>query len=256
MSKLQNAQTTTLATSSSSNPKKLSPNESNQPEQQLKKPTTSLIVKSKSEYNSNFKAVISQNFKIKTKIGGDKANLAGTLVKLVLNSCELKKIDASVFELVNLTHLDVSCNKLAKIDDFYLERVEELNFSQNEIVFIGKNVRTPRLVSLDLSHNKLKAIDRKFCLNFKSISKLRITNNLIAGICTSFGFNFTSLKHFYASSNQLKVLPYSCSHLRLEMLELHENPFEYSHLAPNFSLEFKNFPTMVELCARSVVNKR
>ena len=245
---LEKLQASTL----SSSQKKDSSKESDQ----LKKPTTSLIVKSKSEYSSNFKAVISQNLKIKTKIGGVKTNLSETLVKLVLNNCELKSIDPSVFDLVNLTHFDLSSNKLTKIDNFILERLEDLNLSQNEIVFIGQNVRTPRLTSLDLSFNKLTKLDKIFCLNFKTIAKFRVTNNALHTLWNNFGYSFMSLKNFYASSNQLKCLPYSCSHMRLEMLEMHDNPFEFTQVALNLSTEFKKFPTMVELCAREVLNKK
>jgi Leucine-rich repeat (LRR) protein len=237
-----------------SNKKKDSSKESDQ--QQLKKPTTSLIVKSKNEYTSNFKAVISQNLKIKTKIGGDKANLSETLVKLVLNNCELKNIDPSIFDLINLTHLDISSNKLSKIDNFILERLEELNLSQNEIVFIGPNCRTPRLTSLDLSFNKLTKLDKNFCLNFKTIAKLRVTNNVLHTFWSNFGYSFMSLKNFYASNNQLRFLPYSCSHLRLEMLEMHDNPFEFKQMGLNLNTELKKFPTMVEICARQVLNKK
>lgn len=226
---------------------------SKESDQQLKKPTTSLIIKSKSEYSSNFKAIISQNLKIKTKIGGEKSNLSETLVKLVLNNCELKNIDAAVFELINLTHLDVSSNKLTNLNNFKLERLEELNCSQNEICFIGPNVHTPRLTSLDLSFNKLTKLDKSFCLNFKTIVKLRITNNLIANVWSNFGHGFMSLKNFYASNNQLKSLPYSCSHMRLEMLELHDNPFVFTQVTPNLNVKFQ---TMVEICARQVLNKR
>ena len=236
-------------------PQSKSSKESSESEQ-LKKPTTSLIIKSKSEYASNFKAVISQNLKIKTKIGAEKNNFAANLVKLVISNCELKNIDKSIFDLLSLTHLDMSENKLTHIDSFRLERLEELNLSQNSITTFGKDIFLPRLVSLDISHNKLTIIDKKFCINFKNVSKMRVNNNLLTSICHNFGYFFMNLKLFYGSNNQLSNLPYSWSHMRLEMLELNDNPFVYALTIPNVSMASKKFPTLVELSARQVVNKK
>ena len=53
---------------------------------EFKKPTTSLTIKSKSEYFTNFRAVISQNLKIKTAIGTKNNQLTTTLVKLTINN--------------------------------------------------------------------------------------------------------------------------------------------------------------------------
>lgn len=227
----------------------------NKADQQLKKPTTSLVVKSRKEYNQNFKSIISQNLKIKTKLG-NKNTIAEYLVKLVINSCELKKIDPAIFDLVNLTHLDLSQNKLTEIDNFCLNELEELNLSQNEISLIGKNIKLPKLVSLDFSNNKLVTITKSFCLCFKSVSILKLNNNLITSFYTNFGYFFVCLKNFYASNNKLINLPFSVSHLRLEMLELNDNPFEFSPVQNNMNNNTVTFPSLVELCARQVVNKK
>jgi hypothetical protein len=138
-------------------------NSGQQGEELFKRPTTVLTCKSKSEYLSHFKAAtITQN------------NLKGTssgLVKLVLTNCELKFIDPSLFDLVNLTHLDLSSNRLTRLNDFKLDRLEELNVSQNLISSIGSRIHTPLLVSLDMSHNRLTWVSKDFCSSFRSVSK-------------------------------------------------------------------------------------
>lgn len=181
------------------------------------------------------------------------------LLKLVINNCELKKIDASIFELCQLNHLDLSVNKISEIDNFKFSSLVELNLSQNEIKYIGKNVCLPKLVAMDLSNNQMVNLDRNFCINFKSVSKLRFNNNKLKNVYSKIGDYMTSLKHLYANNNEFVNLPYSFSYLRLEMLELHDNPFEYIIFTNTNKLDNGNqgnFPSLVELCARAIVDKK
>lgn len=221
----------------------------------LKKPTTNLTIKSRSEYLSNFRAVISQNLKIKTTIGAYNS-LATNLVKLTINNAELKKLDPSIFELDNLSYLDLSENKLTEIENFRFNKLEELNLSHNLLESIGKMIHLPKLINLDLNSNKLIKIDGSFCNNFKTVSKLNISNNLLKYINSNFGYKFLYLKNLYMNVNQLGSLPYSFSHLRLEMLEMHDNPFEYNLIVANLNIFHKKFPTLVEIASRLIINRK
>jgi Leucine-rich repeat (LRR) protein len=224
--------------------------------QQLKKAITTLTIKSKAEYQTNFRSIISQNLKVKTAFG-NYSNIASTLTRLTINNCELTRVSSSIFELYQLTHLDLSANKLSTFDNFVLKRLEELNLSQNEIKTIGKNIQLPKLISLDLSFNKLNVIDRHFCANFKTLARIRLNNNEIRCFSAKFGYSLCSLQMLNASYNKLVNIPFSLSHLRLEMLELNDNPFDTS-LPNSFNLNsaLKTFPRLVELCARQIINKK
>lgn len=229
---------------------------------EFKKPTTSLTIKSKSEYFTNFRAVISQNLKIKTAIGTKNNQLTTTLVKLTINNSDLKHIDPSMFELENLVYLDLSENKLTKLDDFSFKKLEELNLSHNLLEYLGKRIHLPKLINFDLNTNKLRAIDGAFCNNFRNISKLNLSNNGLKYVNSNFGYKLVYLKSFYMTNNLFTSLPFSFSYLRLQMLELHDNPFQYISPVPEVKstvrddVSHSQFPSLVEICARTIVGKK
>ena len=223
-----------------------------QKQTQFKKPVTSLTVKSLSEYRSNFKAIISQNLKIKTSIGDPGTPLLN-LTKLIINNCDLKYIDKSLFGLEQLTLFDFSNNKLAELDDFEMRSLKELILANNQIKRIGENVKLPNICVLDASFNQLTDLSKSFCVSFQNLSKLRLNNNKVKNIYDGFGYFLTGLKSFYANANDLKNLPFSFCLLALEMLELNENPFEFAQVELKLN---KPFPTLVELCSRFVADKK
>ncbi|RNA36408.1 leucine-rich repeat 1 [Brachionus plicatilis] len=165
----------------------------------FKKSITTLTIKSRNEYLSNYRAVISQNLKIKTSIASIPTF---NLTKLVINNCELKTIDSSIFDFVQLNHLDFSNNKLTMLDNFKMKSLSELILSNNKIKQIGKNIYLPKL---------------------------------------KFGNYMQHLVCLYANNNQFTNLPFSFSHLRTESVDQ--------------TNEVK-FPTLMEICARNVVNKQ
>jgi Leucine-rich repeat (LRR) protein len=230
----------------------------NEQQPQFKKPITSLTVKSRSEYMGNFKAIISQNLKIKTSISGNGQASLLNLTKLVVNNCDLRHIDKAVFELEHLTVLDFSQNKLPWLDHIEHGTLKELVVAHNEIARVGEHIRLPHVCVLDLSFNKLTRLDKRFCENFKNLSKLRVNNNMLKYVHDAVGYYLTGLNSFYANANELTSLPYSSSFWHLEMIEVHENPFEFniSATASGADATRKKFPSLVELCSRFVVNKK
>lgn len=220
----------------------------------LKKPITTLTVKSRSEYFTNYKSIISQNLNVNSRT--NTASLLN-LTKLVITTSDLRVVDKTLFELKQLVHLDLSQNKLPVLDDFELPELAELILSQNEIARIGRNIRLPKLVLLDMSFNKLTSLNRTFCHVFKHISRLKVNNNQITSLDHSFGLYFNHLTYLYMNSNQLVNLPYSFSYIRFDNLELHENPFDQIQtVIANQASRVSKFPTLVELCARHVVNNK
>ena len=227
---------------------------SNALNQTIKKPITTLTIKSKNEYNTNFKAVISQNLKIKSTFSKLETPYIN-LTKLTINNCELIQINSSIFSLEQLVYLNLSSNKLSRLDGFLFETLEELNVSNNEIQCIGENIKTPKLINLDLSNNRLIKIDSFFCKNFNRLFKLNLNKNNISYIHHNLGFLLFNLKVFLASDNKLNTLPYSLSYLRLESIDLQNNPYDYMHLIEKQTVNLK-FPSLVEISARLVVDKK
>jgi len=225
----------------------------NKENQKLKKPVTSVSIKSKSEYNSNFRAIISQNLTIKSKLDNKNVQTLN-LLRLTINNCELKQINASIQDLKQLVHLDLSNNKLSAFDNFSLNNLQDLNLSCNEIKYIGKNCHLPNLSILNLNSNQIRVLDQSFCNNFRSLTNLLLKSNKIEFITPNFGYNFLHLKHLDASNNLLDTLPFSLSYLRLETLELQNNPFDFGKLLKRENE--KKFPTLVEICARKIINKK
>lgn len=220
----------------------------------FKKTITNLIIKSREEYRSNYRAVISQNLKIKSSISSIPTM---NLTKLVINNCELKTIDSSIFDFIQLNYFDFSHNKLTLFDNFKLKSLTELILSNNQIKHIGKNIYLPKLVNLDLSHNQLEYLDLNFCINFRNVARLRINNNKIKNVTKKFGNYMNHLVTLNANSNQFENLPFSFSHLRMENIELNDNPFEFTIYSNIQSKCYENkFPTLLEICARNVVNNK
>ena len=112
----------------------------------------------------------------------------------------------------------------------------------------------PNLIKLDLSNNLLTGLNHLFGQSFKKLVTLNLKSNKLKYLYPNFGYNLLCLKYFDASMNQLDSLPYSVSYLRLEMLDLQGNPFDFLQ---NLNKPNKvKFPTLVEIAARQVVNKR
>jgi Leucine-rich repeat (LRR) protein len=222
----------------------------------FKKPIRTLTINSKTEYLANL-SVLSTLSKKANSIIESRNSIHRNLTKLTINQSELQGLQNWIFEMKNLIYLDLNHNRLKHFDDFKHESLKELFLAHNELNTIGRNISLPKLINLDLSNNQLIKLDAYFNLNFKDLLRLRINNNKIKCIHHDFGYLFQSLKYFYANDNEFSYMPYSLKLLRLEMLELHNNPFQSSN--PSNASSFisnQQFPMLVEICARFVVNQK
>jgi LRR-repeat protein 1 len=222
---------------------------------QLKRPTTTLIIKSKKEYLSNYRPVISQTLIYNSDPSqASQSTLLTNLVRLDINNCSLKSIDKSMLLLINLKYLDLSNNNFKVVETFQFPMLQELILVQNEIETINTNCFMPKLISLDISNNRLTAITQDFCSIFSNLSKLRINGNRLKYIENKFGYTMLNIKSLVANGNLLKSLPFSFCNLRLEMIELQSNPFEFDH---NQIIDTKRkMITLTELSAKTIVNKK
>jgi len=120
----------------------------------------------------------------------------------------------------------------------------------------GRNFHLPQLAKLLLDNNKLTRLEHHFCSKFSKLITLSLNNNQLVHLPPNFGYSLLSLKYLFATSNQLDTLPYSFSYLRLEMLDLQTNPFDFKSRFATTKNPSTKFPTLVELAARFLVNKR
>jgi len=105
---------------------------------QVKKPVTSISIRSRKEYLSSFKAIISQNMVIKSKLTNNESTVLN-LLRLTITDSEIKYINKSLFQLKTLEYLDLSNNNIFALEDFELEKLQELIMANNQIKYIGKS---------------------------------------------------------------------------------------------------------------------
>lgn len=152
-----------------------------------------------------------------------------TLHKLTVNHCGLVRIEARILQMKSLSCLNVANNQIKAVP------CRLTNFSAlSELVLHGNKIREfpPSLCTgalalslklLDLSQNEIKLLPLAFC-NLKNLVHLKLDQNHLLMLPVNVG-KLSSLRFLSASHNQLKVLPYSLSKLKLESVDVSQNPF-------------------------------
>ena len=152
-----------------------------------------------------------------------------TLNKLAINNCGLLRIEARILQIRGLSCLNLADNQLKEIP-CRMARLSTLS----EIVFCGNRIKEfpPSLCNgvlasslklLDLSKNDIKLLPIAFC-NFKNLVHLKLDRNQLHMLPVNIG-NISRLRFLSVSHNQLTVLPYSLSKLKLDSIDVSENPF-------------------------------
>jgi LRR-repeat protein 1 len=199
----------------------------------LDKPPTRLIIKSRSDY----------------PIGPFPSSLSFIMAANI----KLNRIDKRILQLENLQHLNLSDNVIKTIpEEIHNLSLVELHLAGNQLVDIPVGACYGRLTTslklLDLSRNKLTHLPHSFT-EFKSLIQLKLDCNQLQVLPRSFG-KLNTLRYFSASSNNLCVLPFSFSNLRLESLDLFNNPFRANGLLRRHTN--LSDPGLLELSARAV----
>jgi Leucine-rich repeat (LRR) protein len=213
---------------------------------QLKKPQTTLNVQSPKEYRQI------------------KAHLTPThyahLTRLNIQNAKLADVPSTIQNLKTLVFLELSQNEIKTFRNLKnLVCLKELNLSKNQLVDIDTEIfeiTMPNLVLLDLSYNKIDSIRQSFCRIFRHLTTLKLNNNSIVFLNNNFGHLLPTLKFLYLSNNKLKFLPYSMTNLRLETLELQMNDFQEIDANESGAKLNRLYPTLTELVARVVLDKR
>ncbi|XP_015117217.1 chaoptin [Diachasma alloeum] len=118
----------------------------------------------------------------------------------------------SISRLKGLTHLDVSYNRLVRLDDGVfseLPHLTELDLSHNKQLLLESRGRTfygleDSLLTLGLSNISLLSVPE---LPFHRLRTLYLANNELASIPAELASNLSSLHHLDLSHNDLTVVP-------------------------------------------------
>ena len=205
--------------------------------QQLEKPKTKLVVKSRGEY----------------PIKGFPESLE--IVQAV--GIALNRIDTRILHLKNIQNVDLSNNSIKSLPDCIKDvRLTELKLSGNKIAEFPDTIclgeLTKSLKVLDLARNELTFLPHQFP-NMKSLVQLRLDCNQLQVLPRTFG-KMASLKYLSASNNKLVVLPPSFPKLRLDSLDLFSNPFSASGLIR--TCKTLSLPTLKEIAGRFIKKHR
>jgi len=102
----------------------------------------------------------------------------GNVIGLFMKFKDLKNIPKEIGEFQYLEHLDLSRNKIEKINNLRpLERLKKLNFRENSIKHIENLDHMVNLRELDLSDNKIMIIQALY--NLRRLEVLNLNNNQI-----------------------------------------------------------------------------
>ena len=203
----------------------------------LDKPPTRLIIKSRDEYPLS--------------------GFASTLETISAVNINLHRIDRRLLQLENLQSLNLSENSIKALPE------EMKNLSLVELFLSGNHLEelplglcfgnlAKSLKTLDLSRNSLTHLPQTL-VQLESLIQLKLDCNQLQVFPRNFG-KLNTLRFLSASSNKLAVLPFSFSKLKLESLDMFNNPFQASGLVrrcKNLSM-----PGLMELSARVVKKYR
>ncbi|KLO15376.1 L domain-like protein [Schizopora paradoxa] len=150
----------------------------------------------------------------------------GTLRELRLSNMAMKKVPQSVRHSISLNRLDVSCNRIADLDDSGLDRIPLLSNLK------AQNNRIDKLPSffpqmhslrfLNISNNKFQTFP-SVIPEMTNLVDLDISFNEIESLPDSIG-RLKHLERFLIVGNKISVLPATCEGLtRLEMLDCRRN---------------------------------
>ena len=205
--------------------------------QDLEKPKTKLVVKSRGEY----------------PIRG----FPDSLETLQAVSISLNRIDKRILALKHIQSVDLSNNVIRSFPECMKDaKLVELKLSGNKIAefpeFLCLGELTKSLKVLDLARNELTYLPHKFP-SFKALVQLRLDCNQLQMLPRTFG-KMIALKYFSASNNKLVVLPPSFPNLSLDSLDLFSNPFSASGLVR--TCKTLSLPSLQEQAARYVKKNR
>jgi internalin A len=174
-----------------------------------------------------------------------------SLEHLSLKNNTIKVLPTIVFALENLKYLNLAENQIHEINDHYftnLMNIEKVDISYNQIASISsKKIEYPKckifnikgnrlqkfptaisdvktLEKLDLSQNKINAIEDDAFVELENLIELDLSFNELTYLPSSLG-KLKKLKKLNLSGNKISSLPIEFENLiSLEFLDINDNP--------------------------------
>ena len=149
---------------------------------------------------------------------------------LSLSNKELKKIPKEIFDLVEITKLDLSFNQLTSLppDIGKLVNLEKLHVSGNQLTSLPSAItdggigKLVNLKELWVSRNQLTSLPPEIG-KLVNLEKLHVSDNRLTSLPSEIG-KLVNLKELWVSSNQLTSLPSEIGKLvDLEKLDVSDN---------------------------------
>ncbi|THV02992.1 hypothetical protein K435DRAFT_716145 [Dendrothele bispora CBS 962.96] len=138
-----------------------------------------------------------------------------TLIELRLSHMAMKKVPRSVRYCTMLNRLDISCNRIADLDEAYLENITGLKtlLAQNNRMekLPWHFPRLQSLVYLNISNNKFKVLPGVVC-ELENLRDLDISFNMITELPDEIGM-LKNLEHLIIIGNLVQRFPDECSNL-------------------------------------------
>lgn len=148
------------------------------------------------------------------------------LRELRLSHMALKKVPQSVRHCRTLQWLDLSCNRIADLEDAGLDRIPQLrhlklqNNRMESLPYYFPHLRELR--DLNISNNKFKRIPPGVC-ELRALVDLDASFNSISELPEDLG-QLTELDHLIIVGNQVAKLPEQCANLKnLRVLDCRRN---------------------------------
>ena len=183
-----------------------------------------------------------------------------SLSKLFVNNCGLVKFDSRIAKLVNLTVLNLNENRLSELPESLedLRCLKELYLARNQFSAIPSCIFLPAMRSslrlLDMSVNQLKNIPPQICL-VEKLTNLKVDCNDINSLPYNIGM-LSSLKYLSVAKNSLKILPHGFCKLSIDSLDLSGNPLDTNTVYCITANHLTDIPTLFEIAARQIKDKR
>lgn len=206
---------------------------------EIEKPKTEMMIYKRSDYPRS-------------------TSFPASLKKLAVVNCGMVQIDLRMLKLKDLASLNLSGNKIKELDVSLdrLKQLKALNFSSNILTKLPSKLCRSSLASsltfLDLSKNSLSCLPMSFA-SLLSLVHVKLDGNKLCSLPSNIG-QLVNLRYLYVGQNQLKTLPYSLRKLKLDSLDISENPFlEIDYW---FDMVRLSLPSLQECAGRVVKNSR
>lgn len=184
------------------------------------------------------------------------------LATLIVNNCNLKKIESRIFQLSHLVTLNLADNKLVTVpaDWSSLPNLGELILSRNALISLPSRMLTTlhrTLNTLDLSFNQLTELPSSL-IEVTGLSVLKVDSNQLTSLPHGLS-RLGRLKRLSASHNRITELPADVRLFkhRLENVDFFDNAFSppvFGNRVVSINDEDgpSKLPTLFELSSRSI----